>query len=243
MLCAVFATDQTSRAAQPAAAGKGSGVSLTGGNRGVLTTLLSAYARADPPRTVAVVGNAPVLPDTGRAAAIDGADLVVRMTSFKLDAPDGPAALGRRADVVTVHRGVIASPHTFEDHTSRLYLMVEPGRLYWEPEELPYWWPADLAFVPVSNREFTLPLVAALGLPPTEEAWPTTGTLMTYLMHELFPAARVLLTAVSLIDRPDQTTFEHAWGDPVGVTPEHRLYAEAALLRRWADDGRIELLP
>ena len=236
MLSVVFATDQATPAELVT-------MSATGGNRAVLTALLSAYARTDPPGTIAVVGNAPVSPDAARAAAIDGADLVIRMTSFGLDAPGGPAALGRRTDVVALHRGVIASPHTFADHTSKLYLMVEPGRLYWEPEELPYWWPADLGFVPVSNREFTLPLVGTLGLRPSEEAWPTTGTLMTYLMRELFPRAKVLLTGISLIDRPDQTTFEHAWGGPVDITPEHRLHAEAALLRSWADDGRIELLP
>ena len=236
MLSVVFATDQATPAGLVT-------VSATGGNRAVLSALLSAYARTSPPATIAVVGNAPVSPDAGRAAAIDGADLVIRMTSFGLDAPDGPPALGRRTDVVAVHRGVIASPYTFADHTSRLYLMVEPGRLYWEPEELPYWWPADLGFVPVSNREFTLPLVATLGLTPAEETWPTTGTLMTYLARELFPDARVLLTGISLIDKPDQTSFAHAWGGPVGITPEHRLHAEAALLRTWADDGRIELLP
>ena len=236
MLSDVFATDQSTRPERGA-------MSYPGGNRTALTALLSAYARTGPPRSIAVVGNAPLTPDPARAAAIDGADLVVRITSFGLDGPDGPPTLGQRTDVVALHRGVIASPHTFADHTSRLYLMVEPGRLYWEPAELPYWWPADLAFVPVSNREFTLPLVTLMGLPATEEAWPTTGTLMTYLARELFPAARVLLTGISLIDRPDQTTFEHAWGTPVGITPEHRLHAEAALLRSWADDGRIELLP
>src|SRR5205807_8805530 len=126
MLCVVFATDQATPAELVT-------VSAPGGNHTVLTALLSAYARNDPPGSIAVVGNAPVSPDAGRAAAIDGADLVIRMTSFGLDAPDGPPALGRRTDVVALHRGVIASPHTFADHTARLYLMVEPGRLYWEP--------------------------------------------------------------------------------------------------------------
>ncbi len=142
-----------------------------------------------------------------------------------------------------MHRGVIASPYTFADHTARLYLLVEPGRLHWEPAELPYWWPADLGFVPVSNREFTLPLLARLGLDRGEVTWPTTGTLLAYLALELFPGARVLMTGISLIDKPDQVVFAHAWGDPVGVTPEHRLHAESAQLRDWVDQGRIEILP
>lgn len=236
MLSAMFATGDPTRDARRAA------VTEPGSNRAVLRELIAAYARHAPPRTIAVVGNAPMPERAGRAAAIDAADLVIRMTTFALDPVNGPRSLGRRADVVALHRGVLASPHTFADHTSRLYLMVEPGRLYWERPELPYWWPADLGFVPVSNREFTLPLVKLLGV-HTEEAWPTTGTLLAYLVLELFPAARVLLTGISLIDKPDQVTFEHAWGEPVGITPEHRLHAESALLRGWVDDGRIELLP
>ncbi|HEX3786848.1 MAG TPA: hypothetical protein VHW44_03235 [Pseudonocardiaceae bacterium] len=212
-------------------------------NRAILTDLISAYARADEPRTVAVVGNAPMPPSAERAAAIDGADLVIRMTSFALDEPDGPACLGRRTDVVAVHRGVIASPYTFADHTDRLYLLVEPGRLHWETAELPYWWPADLGLVPVSNREFTVPLLELLGMDLDQAMWPTTGTLLAYLVRELFPNARLLMTGISLIDKPDQVVFAHAWGDPVGVTPEHRLHAESAQLRDWVNEGRIEILP
>ncbi|HWC83855.1 MAG TPA: hypothetical protein VG756_28170 [Pseudonocardiaceae bacterium] len=242
----MFATDDPPRAQEESQELESVAVINPGspdGNRAMLAALLSAYSRVDPPKTIAVVGNAPMPPDPARAAAIDAADLVIRMTSFALDDKDGPAALGRRTDVVVVHRGVIASPHTFADHTSRLYLLVEPGRLHWEPEEFPFWWPADLGYVPVSNREFVLPLLHLLGLARGDQVWPTTGTLMAYLAHELFPAARVLMTGISLIDKPDQVTFEHAWGEPVGVTPEHRLHAESALLSDWADNGRIELLP
>jgi hypothetical protein len=48
---------------------------------------------------------------------------------------------------------------------------------------------------------------------------------------------------MSIVDEPDQVTFRHAWGEPVLVTPEHRLSAEAELLRRWHASGRIQLLP
>jgi hypothetical protein len=207
-----------------------------------LRALLSAYARRPCPATVAVVGNAPLPPDPARAARIDDADLVVRMTSLALDEAGGPGTTGRRCDVVALHRGVIASPHTFADYTSRLYLLVEPGRLHWEPEPLPGWWPADLGFVPVPNREVTLPLLDLLGLDATQPVWPTTGTLVTYLLTRLFPAASVLLTGMSIVDDPEQVVFRHAWGEPVRVTGEHRLAAEANLLRHWAELGRIELL-
>jgi hypothetical protein len=207
-----------------------------------LRGLLTSYARHDEPASIAVVGNAPMPPDPARAAAIDGADLVIRMTSFALDRPGEPPNLGRRCDVVALHRGVLASPFTFADYTSRLYLLVEPGRLHWEPETLPDWWPTDLGFVPVPNWEFTVPMLQLLGLDPAQPVWPTTGTLITYLVTELFPAASVLLTGMSIVDEPEQSTFRHAWGEPVLVTAEHRLAAEAELLRRWHASGRIELL-
>ncbi|HEX4701973.1 MAG TPA: hypothetical protein VH352_07585 [Pseudonocardiaceae bacterium] len=210
---------------------------------GSLRTLLASYARGATPLSIAIVGNAPLAPDPARAAAIDGADLVIRMTTFALDAHGEPPTHGRRCDVVALHRGVVASPYTFADYTSRLYLLVEPGRLHWEPELLPRWWPADLGFVPIPNREYTLPLLDLLELDRDEPVWPTTGTLITYVMTELFPAATVRLAGMSIVDEPDQRTFRHAWGEPVEVTVEHRLAAEAELLRRWHSSGRIELLP
>jgi hypothetical protein len=208
-----------------------------------LRELLVCYARHSTPLSVAIVGNAPMPPDPVRAAAIDAADLVVRMTTFAMDAPDQPPSLGRRCDVVVLHRGVVASPYTFADYASRLYLLMEPGRLHWEPEKLPKWWPADLGFVPVPNWRYTVPMLHLLGLDPAQAVWPTTGTLITYVMTELFPTATVLLTGMSIVDEPDQVTFRHAWGEPVKVTPEHRLSAEAELLRRWHASGRIQLLP
>lgn len=209
----------------------------------MLQELLQSYARGQRVGTIAVVGNAPMAPDAGRAALIDGSDLVFRMTTFALDEPDDEPTYGRRTDVVVVHRGVIVSPYTFADYTSRLYLLAEPGRMFWEPETLPDWWPVDLGFVPISNRRFVLPLSRLLGLSADEHVWATTGTLVTYLCRELFPDALVRLAGVSIVDQPDQTDFEHAWGAKVGVTEEHRLHAESQLLRTWRDSGRIEMLP
>jgi hypothetical protein len=208
----------------------------------MLRELLLAYARGQQVGKIAVVGNAPMAPDAGRAALVDGSDLVIRMTTFALDEPDAEPTYGTRTDVVVIHRGVVVSPYTFADYTSRLYLLAEPGRLFWEPETLPDWWPADLGFVPISNRQFVLPLSRLLGLAPEEHVWATTGTLVTYLCQRLFPDAVVRLTGVSIIERPDQTDFEHAWGGKVGVTAEHRLHAESRLLTTWRDSGRIEIL-
>ncbi|MEV6897848.1 hypothetical protein [Amycolatopsis sp. NPDC051372] len=188
------------------------------------------------------MGNAPMKPDARRAELIDSSDLVFRMTTFALDEPDATPTYGSRTDVVVVHRGLTASPFTFANYTSRLYLLAEPGRLFWEPETLPDWWPADLGFVPIPNRRFVLPLVGLLGLDPAQPVWATTGTLVTYLCRELFPEATLRLTGVSILDQPDQTSFEHAWGDKVGVTAEHQLHAESTLLNLWRETGRIEIV-
>ncbi|MFR9803229.1 hypothetical protein ACL02T_13130 [Pseudonocardia sp. RS010] len=206
--------------------------------RQALRDLVTSYARREPPRSVAVVGNAPVSESAPRAREIDDSDLVVRMTSFATDRP-GEHRLGTRTDVVLVHRAVRAGPATFADHSSRLYLLVEPGRLYWEREDRPAWWPGSP--ISVSNRDFTVPLKELLGLDPAEASWPTTGTLAAYMMSELFPEARTRLYGLSILERPDQSRFEHSWGSAVPVTPEHRLHAESALLRVWHDSGRIEV--
>jgi hypothetical protein len=208
--------------------------------RQVLADLVRAYARHDPPRSVMIVGNAPLPESAERAALIDGSDLVVRMTTFALDEPVGPPRIGRRTDVVLLHRGVVPGPGTFFDHGSRLYLLVEPGRLHWEREDRPDWWPVEAVSVP--NHAFTVALKELMGIPAEEPAWPTTGTLAAYVFTELFPDATVRLTGTTVADQPDQTVFAHGWGPAVAVTPEHRLAAEGSLLRAWAAQGRIELV-
>jgi hypothetical protein len=209
-------------------------------SRQVLADLVRVHARHDPPHTVTIVGNAPMAPSARRAALIDDSDLVVRMTTFALDEPGGEPRIGRRTDVVLLHRAVVPGPGTFRDHASRLYLLVEPGRLHWEREDRPDWWPVHP--VPVPNHVFAVALKELMGIPADEAAWPTTGTLAAYVFTELFPAAAVRLTGTTVADRPEQTEFAHGWGPPVAVTAEHRLDAEGALLRAWAAQGRIELV-
>lgn len=217
-----------------------SSVGTVSTTRQVLADLVRAYARHDPPRSIMIVGNAPVGESAHRAAVVDDSDLVVRMTTFALDGPGGPPRIGRRTDVVLLHRAVVPGPGTFLDHTSRLYLLVEPGRLHWEREDRPDWWPVHAVSVP--NHEYTVALKELMGIPDTDPSWPTTGTLAAFFFTELFPDARVRMTGTTVADRPDQTVFAHGWGPPVPVTPEHRLAAEGVLLRSWAASGRIELV-
>ena len=72
---------------------------------------------------------------------------------------------------------------------------------------------------------------------------PTTGTTAAWLAVRLFPEAEVLVTGLSFVDAPDQVEWDHQWGDSVRVGPEHRIAAEATLLRRWRDEGRVRMLP
>jgi hypothetical protein len=209
----------------------------------LLRDLATAYARRRPVASVAVVGNAPVSPSDERASEIDACDLVVRVNGFALDDPDGPPALGSRVDVVCFTRGVRATPWLFRDYRDRLYLLVEPGRMHWEPAKLPDWWPADLGHVPVPNREVTLPLSEALGMDSVRHAiWATTGTMAAWLAQALFPQARLLLTGFSMLDDPDQKSWSHAYGEPCAISREHQLGREGALLRRWRDTGLAEVL-
>jgi hypothetical protein len=205
----------------------------------LLRELADAYARG-PVHRVVVVGNAPLPPSADRAELVDSGDLVFRVNGFALDTPASSPAVGRRADVVVFHRGVRATPWLFQDYRDRLYLLVEPGRLHWEPETIPGWWPADLGMVPVPNREVTVPLSQAIGIDSVGTAhWATTGTMTAWIARLLYPEAELHITGFSFIDDPDQTSWEHATGEPCLISPEHILARESELLRNWIAAGIV----
>lgn len=193
--------------------------------------------------SVAVVGNAPMEPSADRAARIDGADLVVRVNSFVLDRPGSEPCQGARADVVLFSRLVVATPDLYRDYRRRLYVMLEPMRMYGRPEMWPASWPRDLGFVVARNDAVAIPLNEELGLPWREQQLaPTTGTTAAWLAARLFPSAELLLSGLSFLDEPEQTQWRHQFGDDVRVGQEHRIGPEGAMLRGWVADGRARFL-
>jgi hypothetical protein len=59
---------------------------------------------------------------------------------------------------------------------------------------------------------------------------------------QLWPEAELLVTGLSFIEDPDQTSWAHQFGDSVAVGPEHRIAAESALLSSWVASGKIRIL-
>lgn len=209
----------------------------------VLQRLALAYAPTHQVSSVGVVGNAPLRPDAARAAAVDRCDVVVRVNGFALDTISGPPTVGSRTHLVVFNRGLRASPWFFDRYRDRLYVLLEPGRLHWEPESWPHWWPEDLGYLVASNEAVTIPLSEAMGLDSRRHAsWATTGTVAAWLARLAFPGAALTLTGLSFVDEPDQQSWEHHWGEPSPVGPEHLIVAESELIRSWIDAGQATFL-
>ncbi|MGW9588110.1 hypothetical protein [Microbacterium sp. NPDC055455] len=202
--------------------------------------LVESYAASLPVTRVAVVGNQPLSRSAERAMVIDGSDLIFRVNGFRVDTSESGPCVGTRTDVVVFNRGVRATPWFFAGYTGRLYLLIEPGRLRWENESIPAFWPTDLGFITVPNREVILPLNDTIGLDARGAGlWATTGTTMLWMASHLFPEAQLHATGFSFVDEPTQKDWNHAYGEPSAVGAEHRIRNESDLVRAWIDNGRI----
>ena len=62
---------------------------------------------------------------------------------------------------------------------------------------------------------------------------------MLWIATRLFPDAHIDAAGFSFVDAPDQTAWNHAYGDPSAVGVEHRIELESELMRGWIDTGRI----
>lgn len=219
-----------------------------------LTRLIVSYA-AGPVRRVAVVGNAPLEPNTHRARRIDGADLVIRCNSFALDGPLDAPCLGRRADVVVLNRGTRITPSVFHRYPSRLYLRTNAGAIYRRKPSAPLpavnLWPDDLGCASIPNRALVADLrqlIASCGerTGGSTALIPTTGTVAAWLAYRLFTAAELLLTGFSFLTTGKQPTeWRHHWdlgASKVPVSSAHHVTAEGIVMRRWITEGRAEAL-
>lgn len=220
-------------------------------DRGLLRVrdLMAAYAGADPVRSIAVVGNAPLPPSAERADAIDACDVVLRVNSFMLDPPGGPRCQGSRVTAVAFSRGTLPTEFSYARYSEIAYLLTEPSRIYHDRnlarhvKEWPRWWPDDLGYLAVPNAPFTIPLLEALGEPWRQEICvPTTGMMALWIAHTAFPEAELVFTGFSMVDNPDQTSWTHQAGDVSPIGGAHHIGPEGILMRRWIDEGEARFL-
>ncbi len=211
---------------------------------------MSAYAARRPVRSVAVIGNAPLLPDAARATAIDGADLVIRANAMVLDGPAAPPCVGTACHVVILSRSTQLTAWALKDYRTRAYLVPQAGFVQYPLEdrvmlllETPFW-PEDLGAIPLPNG--VVKARTARALDPTQRPGsliPTTGLTAMFMAHEMFPDADLVVTGFSFLDDTGQTHWSHHSGGHTKVNWQHRLDLEAALLRSWIDDGSARHLP
>jgi hypothetical protein len=208
----------------------------------LLREYVEAYAVHRPVRSVAVVGNAPLAPDLERAAAIDAADLVLRMNSLRLDEPGEPPTLGTACHVVLLSRRTRTTRWVFQDYRRRAYLVPQMGFPLLRGVRLnPLFWPTDLGAMPLPNGVVMKRLADRLD--PDHQPGrliPTSGTTLAYLAHEMFPEARMVATGFSFMADTEQTEWAHHSGGSTVVNPYHRLSLEGALLRSWVADGSMQ---
>jgi hypothetical protein len=209
-----------------------------------------SYAARRPVERVAVVGNAPLTPDPGRAASIDAADLVIRVNAFVLDGPDDEPASGTQCHAVLLSRAAVLNPWTLRGHQGRAYLVPQAGWVQYRPgDEVGLllhagFWPADLGAMPLPNAVVKARVVRALD--PTAvpgSVIPTTGMMAVFLAHEMFPGADLVATGFSLLDDVTQTSWAHHDGTHTRVNRRHHLDLEARQLQSWIADGSLRMLP
>jgi hypothetical protein len=213
-----------------------------------LRRLMDAYARRSPVASVAVVANAPLSADPGRARTIDGCDLVIRCNSFVLDRGT-ETYVGREADVVVLNPGTRITRSLFDGYSRRLYLRSIPGAIYRRRASVPMprvdLWPDDLGAIDIPNRAVLAPLRALVTeadpRPSTDPfVVPTTGMIACWLARQLYPGARLVVTGFSSLAGGQTTEWlHHGRTDqgPVPVSTVHKIDAEGIVLRRWISEG------
>jgi hypothetical protein len=212
---------------------------------GLLGEYLASYADHRPVRKIAVVGNAPLAPDAGRAAEIDASDLVIRANSLALDEPGAPPCVGTKCHALILSHATRTTPWVFHDYRNRAYLVPQAGApRYYKVNPALSFWPHDLGAIPIPNAVVKKRLVDLLDPEHVPgQLTPTSGLMGLYLAHELFPEADMVATGFSFLDGAEQASWAHHSGGETPVNQFHDLAREGALLRSWIDDGSMRFLP
>lgn len=211
----------------------------------LLREYITSYAERRPICKVAVIGNAPLESDPARVADIDSSDLVIRVNSMALDDPGAPQCVGTRCHVMVLSRYAPVTPWMFRDYRRRAYLIPQAGyglRYILHPQ--PYFWPSDLGTLPIPNDPVITRLLDQLDPDHVpNELIPTSGLIACFLAHEMFPEADLLAIGFSFLDGFQQQAWRYQSGGGSPVIAAHRLDLEAALLRSWANDGSLRVMP
>lgn len=75
------------------------------------------------------------------------------------------------------------------------------------------------------------------------ELIPTSGMIACFLAHEMFPEADLLAIGFSFLDGIQRKAWRYQSGGSSPVIAAHRIDLEAALLRSWADEGSLRVMP
>ena len=163
------------------------------------------------------------------------------MNSLMLDEPGQPPCLGTACHVVLLSRSTRMTEWSLRDYRRRLYLIPQGGfTVFRTLRGQATHWPADLGAVPVPNGAVISRIADRLA--PDRKPGsviPTSGTIMLFLAHELFPEAQIVATGLSFLRNRDQDEWAHHSGGSTAVNPKHKLELEGALLESWIADGRL----
>jgi hypothetical protein len=216
----------------------------------LIKDFIASYARRQPISSVAVVGNAPLQPDSGRAATIDGCDLVIRANAMMLDPPGSDPCVGTACHAVIMSRATALTPWALRNYRDRAYLVPQAGYVQYQREDRvgllleTTFWPPDLGIMPLPNA--VVKARAAAALDPAHKPGsiiPTTGLMALFMAHEMWPEATLVATGFSFLDNAELSHWSHHSGGHTKVNWQHHLHLEQALLRSWIDDGSIRYLP
>ncbi|MGV6838812.1 MAG: glycosyltransferase family 29 protein [Planktomarina sp.] len=172
-------------------------------------------------KSVAIVGNATALLDTNQGQQIDGHDIVIRINKGFVKSPQ---AQGARTDILTLDPEV--TEQEIEDHFNPQMLLFLLAKLrhvrIFRPHNI-----KKLCFYPY---RFWLSDRNKIGRRPS------SGYMITSYVLRVEAARSITLYG---FDFGATGTFYN----PEGYKTPHDFAKEAKIIRSWADEGRITIIP